>query len=223
MKRTSRICSGCSEKPLERKSTPAASAGRRMTFAKSKKLLREVKWLGLKIRLHSRYWTSLSGRPSAYLPGLLSGMRRARPIGVGFCWRRGFACVFLAIRCRPGANPTALEERSAARLRARPRDEIEAHETDDEDRREELAEHALRDRHVAGQRRGRGDVAEAHRRERREAEVEDRGDGLEGMGCVKGEVEWLPAAQDRGRVHQDQHDVDERVAVPDHDVETDPT
>src|SRR5262245_11202857 len=40
-----------------------------MILAKSKKLLRDVKWFGRRMSLHSRYWISLSGRPSAYLPG----------------------------------------------------------------------------------------------------------------------------------------------------------
>src|SRR5262245_66046699 len=43
-----------------------------MILAKSKKLLREVKWFGRRMSLHSRYWISLSGRPSAYLPGFTS-------------------------------------------------------------------------------------------------------------------------------------------------------
>src|SRR5262245_26211914 len=46
-----------------------------MIFAKSKKLLREVKWFGRRMSLHSRYWISLSGRPSAYLPGFTAGSR----------------------------------------------------------------------------------------------------------------------------------------------------
>ena len=46
-----------------------------MTFAKSQKLSREVKWLGRRMSLHSRYRTSWSGRPSAYFPGLSSGTR----------------------------------------------------------------------------------------------------------------------------------------------------
>src|SRR5262245_50591837 len=47
-----------------------------MTFAKSKRLLRDVKWLGRRMSLHSRYWTSCRGNPSAYLPGLSGGTRR---------------------------------------------------------------------------------------------------------------------------------------------------
>src|SRR5215831_266646 len=45
-----------------------------MIFAKSKKLLREVKWFGRGMSLHSRYCISWSGRPSAYLPGFRSGI-----------------------------------------------------------------------------------------------------------------------------------------------------
>src|SRR5262249_3448120 len=46
-----------------------------MILAKSKKLLRDVKWFGRRMILHSRYWISWSGRPSAYLPGFTSGSR----------------------------------------------------------------------------------------------------------------------------------------------------
>src|SRR5262245_43298875 len=80
MKRTSRICSGMSGNPLTENLTPASFAGRRITLAKSKKLWRDVKWLGRRMILHSRYWTWLYGIPSAYLPALMSGTRRARPI-----------------------------------------------------------------------------------------------------------------------------------------------
>src|SRR5262249_42779565 len=59
------------------KSTLVSAAGRRMILAKSKKLLREVKWFGRRMILHSRYWISLSGRPSAYLPGFTSSSRIA--------------------------------------------------------------------------------------------------------------------------------------------------
>src|SRR5262249_60804825 len=46
-----------------------------MILAKSKKLLRDVKWFGRRMSLHSRYWISSSGRPSAYLPGFTAGGR----------------------------------------------------------------------------------------------------------------------------------------------------
>src|SRR5262249_1141788 len=74
MKRTSRICSGASTKSSLEKSTLVSAAGRRMILAKSKKLLREVKWFGRRMSLHSRYWIWLGGRASAYLPGFTSGI-----------------------------------------------------------------------------------------------------------------------------------------------------
>src|SRR5262249_20600117 len=89
-KSTSRICSGASTKSSLENSTLVAAADRRMTFAKSKKLLRDVKWFGRRMSLHSRYWISLSGRPSAYLPGLTSGIR--------VTLRAFFSIVFFAAR-----------------------------------------------------------------------------------------------------------------------------
>src|SRR5262249_26229571 len=61
-----------------------------MILAKSKKLLREVKGFGRRMSLHSRDWISLSGRPSAYLPGLTSGVRETL--------RAFFSIVFFAAR-----------------------------------------------------------------------------------------------------------------------------
>ena len=77
MKRTSRIWSGASTNSSVENLTSFSAAGGCITFAKSKRLFRESKWLGLRMSLHSRYWTSWYGRPSAYLPGLRSGIRLA--------------------------------------------------------------------------------------------------------------------------------------------------
>src|SRR5262249_57016606 len=51
-----------------------------MSLPKSNKFSRDLKWFGRRMILHSIYWTSLSGRPSLYLPGFRSGMSLARPI-----------------------------------------------------------------------------------------------------------------------------------------------
>ncbi len=63
-----------------------------MTLAKSKRLWRDVKWLGLRMSLHSRYSTSWRGMPSAYLPGLSWATR-----STGFFETAVFGLTFVAL------------------------------------------------------------------------------------------------------------------------------
>jgi hypothetical protein len=51
---TSRIWRGALMNSLVENLTPLNSAGRRISLAKSKKLLRDVKWFGRRMSLHSR-------------------------------------------------------------------------------------------------------------------------------------------------------------------------